>query len=239
MDGPQPIRYFRKELLSLAVTAEIFDDLSALADTTRSRMLLLLERHELTVSELCAVLQLPQSTVSRHLKALADAGWVASRAEGTSRLYRLARRRPSTPPPRRLWLLVREQVGATPGRRAGSAAAAGRAGASAARSRRSSSRRRPASGIACAKSCSALAFTCAALPALLDDAGSSATSACGTGQVTRRSRRSSAASSRSTARRRCCRRRGGGCSGVSQRRVPAGRARGAADRRCASSMRRR
>ena len=43
-------------------------------------MLLLLERHELTVSELCAVLQLPQSTVSRHLKTLADAGWVASRA---------------------------------------------------------------------------------------------------------------------------------------------------------------
>ena len=53
--------------------AAIFDDLTALADATRSRMLLLLERHELTVSELCAVLQLPQSTVSRHLKTLADA----------------------------------------------------------------------------------------------------------------------------------------------------------------------
>ena len=61
-------------------------------------MLLLLERHELTVSELCAVLQLPQSTVSRHLKTLADDGWVTSRRDGTSRLYTLAldelRRRP-------------------------------------------------------------------------------------------------------------------------------------------------
>ena len=46
--------------------------MTALADATRARILRLLERHELTVAELCAVLQLPQSTVSRHLKALAD-----------------------------------------------------------------------------------------------------------------------------------------------------------------------
>ena len=70
--------------------AAIFDDLTALADATRSRMLLLLERHELTVGELCAVLQLPQSTVSRHLKTLADDGWVTSRRDGTSRFYTLA-----------------------------------------------------------------------------------------------------------------------------------------------------
>ena len=72
------------------MTTAIFDDLTTLADATRSRMLLLLERHELTVAELCAVLQLPQSTVSRHLKTLADAGWVASRRDGTSRYYTLA-----------------------------------------------------------------------------------------------------------------------------------------------------
>src|SRR3982750_2015227 len=68
----------------------IFDDLSTLADATRSRLLLLLERHEVTVSELCTVLQLPQSTVSRHLKTLADDGWVASRRDGTSRFYSMA-----------------------------------------------------------------------------------------------------------------------------------------------------
>jgi ubiquinone/menaquinone biosynthesis C-methylase UbiE/DNA-binding transcriptional ArsR family regulator len=94
--------------------AAIFDDLTALADATRSRMLLVLERHELTVSELCAVLQLPQSTVSRHLKTLADAEWVSSRRDGTSRYYTLALddRGPAT---RRLWSLLREQVSLTPG----------------------------------------------------------------------------------------------------------------------------
>ncbi len=67
---------------------------ASLADTTRSRMLLLLERHELTVSELCAVLQLPQSTVSRHLKALADAGWVVVARRGHEQpLHDGARRR--------------------------------------------------------------------------------------------------------------------------------------------------
>jgi ubiquinone/menaquinone biosynthesis C-methylase UbiE len=92
----------------------LFDDLTALADATRSRMLLLLERNELTVSELCAILQLPQSTVSRHLKTLADTSWVISRREGTSRYYALALddRGPTT---RRLWSLLREQLGSTPG----------------------------------------------------------------------------------------------------------------------------
>jgi ArsR family transcriptional regulator len=65
----------------------ILDHLSSLADATRSRILLLVDRHELTVSELCGVMQLPQSTVSRHLKALSEGGWIASRAEGTSNLY--------------------------------------------------------------------------------------------------------------------------------------------------------
>jgi ubiquinone/menaquinone biosynthesis C-methylase UbiE len=93
-----------------------FDRLSALADPTRSRLLLLLDRHELTVGELCSVLQLPQSTVSRHLKTLADEGWVTVRAEGTSRRYAM----PGAgldPGARRLWQLVRDQVGATPSAR--------------------------------------------------------------------------------------------------------------------------
>src|SRR5437879_5091055 len=91
----------------------ILDHLASLADTSRSRILLLLDHHELTVSEICAVMQLPQSTVSRHLKALADSGWIAARAEGTSRLY-TATRDDLDPAARRLWLLVREHVGSTP-----------------------------------------------------------------------------------------------------------------------------
>ena len=105
----------------------ILDHLASLAETTRSRILLLLDRHELTVSELCTVLQLPQSTVSRHLKALADSGWISSRAEGTSHLYTMTRhatragrlepvegRDELDAAARRLWLLVREQIGPTP-----------------------------------------------------------------------------------------------------------------------------
>jgi ArsR family transcriptional regulator len=91
----------------------ILDHLSALADTTRSRILLLLDRHELTVSELCSIMQLPQSTVSRHLKALADSGWISARAEGTSNVYAMTRDDLDASA-RRLWALVREQVGPTP-----------------------------------------------------------------------------------------------------------------------------
>src|SRR5919112_5969171 len=99
---------------SRAGAAAIFDDLAVLADETRSRMLVLLERHELTVSELCAVLQLPQSTVSRHLKTLADASWVTSRRDGPSRYYTLALEGRDAPA-RRLWSLLRDQVSATTG----------------------------------------------------------------------------------------------------------------------------
>ena len=96
------------------MTTAIFDDLTTLADATRSRMLLLLERHELTVSELCTVLQLPQSTVSRHLKTLSDASWVVSRRDGTSRYYTLSLDERGGPA-RRLWSLLRDQVSATSG----------------------------------------------------------------------------------------------------------------------------
>jgi ArsR family transcriptional regulator len=92
------------------MTAEtLFDRMSALADPVRSRLLLVLERYELTVSELCAVFQLPQSTMSRHLKALSDEGWTVWRAEGTSRLYAMPVARLDATA-KRLWQLVREEV---------------------------------------------------------------------------------------------------------------------------------
>ena len=89
--------------------APVLDHLVVLADGLRARMLAVLARHELTVSELCAVLQLPQSTVSRHLKTLGDAGWVSSRREGTSRYYTLPLD-DLADANRRLWQLVLEQV---------------------------------------------------------------------------------------------------------------------------------
>ncbi len=61
-----------------------------LGDPTRLRLLRLLEREELGVAELCDVLQLPQSTVSRHLKVLVDSRWIRGRRQGTARLYQSA-----------------------------------------------------------------------------------------------------------------------------------------------------
>ena len=93
---------------------QILDALSALSDGTRCRMIRLLDGQELTVSELCGVLQLPQSTVSRQLKTLADADWVASRRDGTSRYYSLSLDA-SDGPRTRLWQLTRDQLEGRPG----------------------------------------------------------------------------------------------------------------------------
>jgi len=87
----------------------ILDSFSALADRTRCRMLWLLAQHELTVSELCSVLQLPQSTVSRHLRLLSDADWVISRRDGTSRYYALSLDG-ATGPRAQIWDLTRSQM---------------------------------------------------------------------------------------------------------------------------------
>ena len=45
--------------------------LESLADPIRLRLLVLLEKNELSVSDLAGILQMPQSSVSRHLKPLA------------------------------------------------------------------------------------------------------------------------------------------------------------------------
>src|SRR5881296_3681104 len=87
----------------------VVDQLTVLSDVIRVRILGLLEGRELTVSEVCDVVQLPQSTVSRHLKTLADGDWVRSRWDGTSRLYTLPLEELDSPA-KRLWQVVREQV---------------------------------------------------------------------------------------------------------------------------------
>src|SRR5262245_25119231 len=94
----------------------VFDRLSALADPIRGRLVLLLERQELTVREIQAALQLPQSTVSRHLKVLADHGLVVTRSEGTSNWYRTSPR-DQDPGLRKLWNAVRDEVARSPAAR--------------------------------------------------------------------------------------------------------------------------
>ncbi|MCB9865708.1 MAG: metalloregulator ArsR/SmtB family transcription factor [Phycisphaerales bacterium] len=61
--------------------------LKALADPTRRRILQVLAASELGVNDLVTVLHLPQSTVSRQLKTLRDAGLVDARHERTSATY--------------------------------------------------------------------------------------------------------------------------------------------------------
>jgi ArsR family transcriptional regulator len=64
----------------------------SLGDETRLRLLaLLLEQDELCVCYLVDVLQLPQSTVSRHLSLLKRAGWLKDRREGVWIYYSICR----------------------------------------------------------------------------------------------------------------------------------------------------
>jgi len=90
-------------------SASLVSLMESLADRTRLRLLRLLERHELGVVELCDILQQPQSTVSRHLKILADQKWVRSRRDGTTHFYRMILDE-IEPAARKLWLLAREQT---------------------------------------------------------------------------------------------------------------------------------
>lgn len=70
---------------------DVVGTLKAAGEPTRLRVLALLARHELTVSELVSILGQSQPRVSRHLRVLGEAGLVHRHAEGTSALFRLER----------------------------------------------------------------------------------------------------------------------------------------------------
>jgi len=61
-----------------------------LADSTRLRLLLLLEHEELSVAELAAITQLAQPRVSTHLAKLKEGGLVMDRREGVYVYYRIS-----------------------------------------------------------------------------------------------------------------------------------------------------
>ena len=80
--------------------------LGLLAEPTRVRLLALVERYELSVTELTRATGLPQSRVSTHLARLREGGLVADRRAGTSIYYSMsdaARRDP-------VWMAVRGAV---------------------------------------------------------------------------------------------------------------------------------
>jgi SAM-dependent methyltransferase len=73
-----------------------WETLRLLADPTRSRMLHLLHRGELSVGELQEILGLPQSRISTHLALLRKARLVNDRRDGKKSFYSLARDLPTS-----------------------------------------------------------------------------------------------------------------------------------------------
>jgi ArsR family transcriptional regulator len=67
--------------------------MKALSDPSRVRIIKLLEQRELCVCEIQALIGLAQSTVSKHLKILEEAGFIDFKKDGLWIIYRL-----TTPP---------------------------------------------------------------------------------------------------------------------------------------------
>jgi DNA-binding transcriptional ArsR family regulator len=87
------------------------DILSALADPTRSHIVELLLRQELSVGEISDQLPVSRPAVSKHLKLMEEAGLVSFTRQGTRNVYRL---RPESLSElrdhfNRLWLAASEQ----------------------------------------------------------------------------------------------------------------------------------
>jgi DNA-binding transcriptional ArsR family regulator len=65
------------------------DAFVVLAEPTRRRILAELRAAECSVGELVGALDVPQPTVSKHLKVLREAGFVSARVAAQQRIYRL------------------------------------------------------------------------------------------------------------------------------------------------------
>jgi len=87
--------------------ASILKSLRLAADPSRLRLLLLLEREELSVAELQDILSQGQSRISTHLAQLKQAGLVDDRREGKNSYYRLTA-------PAELMNLLRTAAGEVP-----------------------------------------------------------------------------------------------------------------------------
>lgn len=67
---------------------DLIDAMRAAGEPSRLRILATLKQRELTVSELCRVLDQSQPRISRHLKLLVDAGLLERRSEGSKAFFR-------------------------------------------------------------------------------------------------------------------------------------------------------
>lgn len=85
------------------------DGFKALADPNRLRLIGLLREGELCVCDLMAALEMPQSTVSRHLSYLKKEKWVSGRRCGKWMYYKLAT--PREPILVKVMALLRHDIG--------------------------------------------------------------------------------------------------------------------------------
>jgi ArsR family transcriptional regulator len=92
-------------MAELATTTELFQ---LFGEPTRVRLLSLLARQELSVADLVAVTDLPQSRVSQHLGKLREAGVLRDRKNGTSTYYALSSAMPDEA--RKIWSLLDGKV---------------------------------------------------------------------------------------------------------------------------------
>jgi SAM-dependent methyltransferase len=88
---------------------ELLNWLTSLSDLARLRLIALLMQEELSVGELARSLQLPQSTVSRHLKLLLQGMWISKRSAGTASLYK-ARLESLAPGAQSLWKIAEQTL---------------------------------------------------------------------------------------------------------------------------------
>jgi len=81
----------RNRPLDRATAAEYATWFKALADATRIQIVSLLARRgeSMNVGEIVAAVHVGQSTVSAHLKVLADVGFVLAERRGTATYYRI------------------------------------------------------------------------------------------------------------------------------------------------------
>src|SRR5258708_4657288 len=83
--------------------------LRTLVDSTRVRLLAVLDGEELTVAELQRILDVPQPRVSTHLARLKEAGFAHDRVDGPPRYYRRADGA-SSPRARAAWAALEESL---------------------------------------------------------------------------------------------------------------------------------
>ena len=66
------------------MSGAIFGHFKILQDENRVRLLRILEQSRCNVGELCDILQMPQPTISRHLKKLLEDGWLQRETKNTT-----------------------------------------------------------------------------------------------------------------------------------------------------------